>query len=311
MNTLENIDPFDMMQRSVDAIQNSPHPTNKIASTIAGINSLGEIFAVTATNYYPHVLIERLGPNVRIGDASNSVHAETENIFNTHKTEGAHLYCTDLCCPNCAKNIVLAGISDVYFDHKGFLKDFAQRREQAFYSLSMRFFKNAGIGVHKVWRKEKRLETLSTSNSQRLKENSFFTAQPVDTISSNTCEHTSDERPFATCLAKDNDGNVFKLKSWEQPLPGLTQEEAGKLLRGDKKYSPYIQPLNALLIAARREGLEIIPESFHSSRVPTSRELVNFVGAGFGKLSIGEVENARDQASLEGYKQLLANNIIS
>src|SRR5262245_21403475 len=125
--------PFAQMQKAVDIVNTSPHPANKIAATIFGRDKTGRGFSLSHTNFWPRAILDHFGMEARIGNASGTIHAETECILaSPAPTEGASLSITDPFCPNCAKNIAEAGIRTVYIDHKGFKKDFVARRAHAF-----------------------------------------------------------------------------------------------------------------------------------------------------------------------------------
>ena len=109
--------PFDEMQRAVDIVGTSPHPANKIAATVFGLDTTGQPFSVSRTNCWPQSIADRIGMDADIGDSSGTIHAETAAIFAAPVTAGAALCVTDPFCPNCAKNIAEAGIRTIYIDH--------------------------------------------------------------------------------------------------------------------------------------------------------------------------------------------------
>src|SRR5690606_17449299 len=79
-------DPFAMMQMAVEVVNSSPHPTNKIAAAISGIDHNGEAFAIAATNFWPEP-IQVLDPDTRIGGSSGTIHAETACALRAPRTE--------------------------------------------------------------------------------------------------------------------------------------------------------------------------------------------------------------------------------
>ena len=150
-------DPYTEMQKAVDIVNTSQHPTNKIAATLFGQDHEGQVFSVSRTNYWPEPILKKIGTTQRIGNSSGTIHAETACIMNAPCTEGASLCVTDPFCPNCAKNMAEAGIKTVYIDHKGFNKDFVARRGDEFENMSMYICESAGISVYEIRRKEKEL----------------------------------------------------------------------------------------------------------------------------------------------------------
>ena len=72
-----------------------------------------------------------------------------------------------------------------------------------------------------------------------------------------------------------------------------------------------MQPLNRLLMTAARGGLTIEPDTITTSRAPTSRELVNFIGAGFNQITIGDPTDCRDKFGLEALEELKEKQVIT
>ncbi|MCB1555969.1 MAG: deoxycytidylate deaminase [Alphaproteobacteria bacterium] len=290
-------DPFEHMQAAVDIVGTSPHPTNKIAATLFGPG-----FSVSRTNDWPEIIREKIGIEVRIGNSSGTLHAETACILAAHRpTEGASLCITDPFCPNCAKNIAEAGIKTIYIDHKGFQKDFIARRADHFTNMSMRICEKAGITVYEIRRKEKRLVSIYEPPTGYVPydEDSvkIFSGASFDTLCRKT-EKEQKNRRFACALATDENGAFFGLMARAHPAIGYAfatdREEIG---HPDGKYSFMLEPLNRLLMAAPRRGLRLVEGMVYVNGVPTARELVNFVGAGFRSLAIGAPEKARDEGA--------------
>ena len=139
------------MQGAVDIVNDSPHPVNKVSACL-----FFEDDAICSTNLWPASIDEKLGRETRIGNSSGTVHAETACIFKSDQaTDGASMAITDPFCPNCAKNIVEAGIKYAYIDHKGFEKEFWGRRAGHFKNMSMEIMARGGVSVYEVNRKNK------------------------------------------------------------------------------------------------------------------------------------------------------------
>lgn len=124
----------------------SPHPTEKIAARILYPSGQSDS---PRTNARP-ALIDALGipQGTKIAGRSLYVHAETRAILHaTRSTRGATLMVTDPFCPNCAKQIALAGISRVIVDRHGFQKLYYHKNEAAFAELSHAILAWAGVAV--------------------------------------------------------------------------------------------------------------------------------------------------------------------
>lgn len=300
--------PFDQMQSAVDVVNTSVHPTNKVAATL-----FTDAFSISKTNYWPSVIEQAFGQDIDIGSSSGTVHAEVACILASPVTEGASLCVTDPFCPNCAKNIAEAGIKTVYIDHKGFDKDFAARRGDHFKNMSLQICARAGISVYELNRKEQTITPIAEIaddykpfNDAPIVVGALRSATQADFLDviSDSRANLAGER-FAVALAFDLNGKVFSLCAKPHLAVGYTRRiDAPEFNDPHGKYTFTLEPVNRLLMNAARLGLKIHADYLYSSMVPTSRELVNVVGAGLNKLHLGDNSIARDQDALTGLKQL-------
>lgn len=267
-----------MMQRAVDIVGTSPHPANKIAASLR----LPGGRWVAATNMWPAPIECAFGQNTRIGNASGTIHAEIACLLKAPCTKGAEIFITDPPCPNCVKAMAEAGIKRIYIDNKGFGKDFAQRRGGEFQNLSLPLCLEAGIGVFEVNRKNATCRCLQKGR------NTQAAARDI-------------KGPYA--IAKTTKGQNIECHA------RIFSSFADDPERG--KYTPILEPLTRLLMAAKREGAELENNAFISSRIPTAREMVNFVGAGFSHLQVLDMNAARDIYGPLALKQLTDAKIIT
>ena len=302
MNSQNSSNIYQHMQEAVDIVGTSPHPANKIAATIAGKD-----FALSRVNHWPAPIDEALGRETDIGNSSGTIHAETVCILAAPKTDGASIFITDPPCPNCMKNMAEAGIAKLYIDHKGFDKDWARRRGESFENMSLRIAAKAGIDVFVIYRKEERFEIISQhppgykpsiENPAKIEK----TESAFEELISKYKTECGDE-PFALALTT-NGKFIFTDR---HPTIGYTFETIGEK---ENKYSFILQPLNRLFMIAKKEGLTLDPQHIYSSRVPTSRELVNFIGTGFNEIQIGDMKTSRDEYGPNALKQLKDHNLI-
>ncbi len=266
------------MQTAVEAAQTSEHPDSKVGSCI-----VGDGWQFSSPNFWPQPIQDKIGAGIRVGNSSGTIHAETACLLLTpNATYGASMFSTDPSCPNCAKNMAEAGIKHLYIDHKGFEKYFHQKRMADFETLTLEICTAAGIGVTRVFRKEGRLEEI---------------------IAPGNPDHVEDFSPhFASCVA-----NGKELKVYGGASTGLIAPDPYE----DSKYNLLMQPLNRLLMILAKDGLKPAPVSFISSRVPTSRELVNFIGAGYDTMQILDKTEGRDPESLVAFNTLQEKNILN
>jgi len=256
--------PFEMMQMAVDIVHTSPHPTNKIAVAIAGTDADGIPFEIASTNEQPAALQKILDSGEKIGSASPTIHAEMAAIIDAPCTNGAQIYITDPPCPNCAKYIAEAGFTDVYIDHKGFEKDFFERRKDSV-TLSFDILEDAGISVHKISRKDEQRETLITADPADTIDRSGYLIKPLKQPYSITSLIEKAQRvetpfPFVLMAAHDKSGNTVSL--YTEPARHGTKHDTPC-----GKYSLSIQPLNRAFMLAARHGLIIDRNTIITSHV--------------------------------------------
>jgi len=302
--------PYQMMQRAVDIVNSSPHPTNKIAATLHGTEANGHSFTISETNYWPAPIESKIGRETKIGNSSGTIHAETACILHAPSTKNAELFITDPPCPNCSKNMAEAGIKALYIDHKGFDKDFAQRRGDLFASMSMRILGAAGIEVYVVYRKDRKIETAldiqdgyvpPEENPSRLSALNSALSKALFLQQIEEAKTLYQSAPFALALGEQGTGNTVAFSASSHPAIGYTHEDD---LSREGKYSFILQPINRILMGAKSHGLKIDPRYIYSSRTPTARELINMVGANFTALSIGDKAAARDEFGQLAMQQL-------
>lgn len=308
---------FELMQKAVDIVSLSEHPTNKVSAAIAGKDSQGKEFHFARTNFWPEPIKTKIGSEMRIGNSSGTVHAETACLIDAPVTKGAAIFVTDVPCPNCVKNMAEAGIKALYIDHKGFTKDFALRRGGHFESMSLRICEKAGINIFRVYRKESRSEQIlkiSDGFSPVIEKPARVKAledAPSKELFAKLIEQENafyQGRPFAVAFAEGQLGKSFIISAETHPCPGYT---AQTLEKDDEKYSTILQPVNRVMMMAARTGLKINPRYLYSSRVPTSRELVDMIGAGLSAVRIGDLKKARDNDALTAFDQLMEAGILS
>lgn len=309
-----SISPITAMQMAVDIVLSSPHATSKIAATI-----FKDDVSFSSTNIWPVIIEEKIGTEHRIGSSSGTLHAEVSCLLNFPiATEGASLCITDPFCPNCAKNLAESGIKKIYIDHKGFEKDFAQRRSGDYESMSLRIAQRAGISLYQVWRKEGRIEPIYEApvdyvppqdNPIKIEKTSvvpnLYALNQI--IASTQVIH----KRWACALAKNENGENFFLVASAHPAIGYTRgHDADIINHKEGKYSFFLEPLNRILMGAHRYGLRLIDGLIWSSEVPTSRELVNCVGANIKTICIGNDESARDEEAIAASRLLADKDVM-
>ncbi len=309
--------PFDAMQAAVDIVASSPHPENKIAATL-----FGKDWGLSRTNYWPKDIFNAFGHGTDIGNSSGTVHAETAVILESvQPTDGASLCITDPFCPNCAKNIVEAGIKKIYIDHKGFDKDFFQRRGGHFGTMSMRICEKAGVSVYELWRRDARIIPIFEAPAHHVvDEDSPIYKEPIETASDavlasiiQQAYKLHDRRKFCIAFVKDMDGKLFSLTARGHAVTGFTMEDPEDIALMEDirdKYSLFQEPVNRVLMYLKRHAYTLVDGYFFCTQVPTSREQVNIVGAGIKHITIGDIRKSRDPEGLIAMQQLSDAGIL-
>jgi dCMP deaminase len=308
--------PYDAMQSAVDIVASSDHPTNKIAACVVGVGLDDAPYTIRAVNHWPAAIATALGPNADIGNSSGTVHAETACILAAPCTHGATLYITDPFCPNCAKNIAESGIKHIMIDHKGFEKDFITRRANDFTDLSLHIVERAGVSVSMIYRKERRIVPIITPAPNFI---------PPDDRPVTLLDWTPDwvnqvrafrpdraDLPFAAAVIEQSEKKVLITQAHiirgYSEQSGSDRAALASLHTG--KYTMVMEPVNRLMMVAARLGARIDPSLVVSSRVPTSRELVNMVAGGYTNVCILDRRASRDGPSVEALEVLTGAGVI-
>ena len=314
--------PYKHMQAALDIVSKSPHSTNKIAATLFGTDKAGKDFSISRTNHWPDPIYEKIGTDIKIGNSSGTVHAETACILSSsYPTEGASLCITDPFCPNCAKNIAESGIKNIYLDEDGFDKDFFKRRGDHFDRMSMQICERAGINVYALNMFTKETRTiLEIPKDYKPVEDSIIIAEPIENINDailhdivESASANNHRRKFAVALIKTQNGNNFALIARAHAVIGYSMsepEEALDLQTPRGKYSFIQEPVNRLMMYMARKGHSLYPNFLYCSQVPTAREQVNLVGAGIKRITIGDTQKCRDPRGLDAMRQLKDAEIL-
>ena len=311
---------FEEMQKAVDIVNDSRHPTSKVAATIFGTDKDNRPYSISKTNYWPEIIEKKFDDNARIGNSSGTIHAETACILNAPYTNGASICVTDPFCPNCAKNMAEAGIKTIYIDHKGFNKDFASRRGDHFNNMSMQVCERAGINVFEINRKEQSLkpiieipETFRPSEDSPVEIETLKIADEARfrALIEFKLENFKGSK-LAVAIAKNKRGDVFGLSAISQPIIGYRMiSDIDEIENAEGKYSFIQEPINRLLMHAPKNGLTISNGLLFCSQIPTSREQVNIIGAGLKSVTIRNMSQARDDWAFKAMEQLSNADVMT
>lgn len=316
------INPFQAMQRALDIVETSPHPSNKIAACLFSEDGYHD----AKVNHWPDPIAKAIGTDKKIGSSSGTIHAETACLLQAPHTDGASICITDPFCPNCAKNMAEAGIKNIYIDGAGFDKDFFRRRSEHFEVMSMQICEKAGINVYNLSLEDQTIEAIyEVPGSYTPYEESPLEIISIDAPNEiifkhmvQKAEHEYTRRRFALCFAQKKTADTqnqetFCLIGRAHPFTGLCLSDDDDLQtfeRPQGKYSFIQEPVTRLLMAMCKHGLTPLDGYFYCSQVPTSREQVNIIGANITRLTIGNTEKARDNHAFEAMNLLCNSKIL-
>ncbi len=310
--------PFEAMRKAIEAARESAHPVNKIGAALAGYDIDGQPYLIARANHTPAPISAALGPSVRIGDTSNTVHAETAAILAAPITSGASLYVTDPLCPNCAMLAAESGVASVFIDSEGFQGEWASRRREDFNRLSLPVFRQAGIAVYSIDGREGTLTPL-IEDALRPHAVEHFpvlieplrTRRDYEALNVLVARHRGKDSPFAAAIAHDASDERFGMVATAQPSMGYVFNSAtGAVTPDRRKYSLTLNPLDRLLMNAGRYGLRIRDGLIYTSHIPTAREQVHILGAGLQIVAIGNALHPADTGRMAAWGLLTSAGVL-
>ncbi len=314
---------FSHMQHARLVEEKSPHEIHKVGALLQYKETSPDRPVIARPNIWPDRLENTIGRKTKLGNASTTIHAELATLCDcTHATAGATMFVTDLPCPNCAKTMAEAGVQTVYVDAHSHDTPLGKKMAKYFESVSLLIFAAANITVIEL-DLEKRTEKIwhaATENKPPESElkNLWITditsqELSINTVKANAQQQETNEMPYAACLTRSKTEKhkpAQIMTAILHPSLGLTQEQSKAISEQQDKYSPNIRPINRLIGACARYGLDIIDGTLISSQTPTSREFVNMVGAGLTKLYIEDRTLCRDDHGLIALQQIEEHKII-
>lgn len=303
-----------LMQMTTALMSDSPHAVNKIVATVKGRDAQGLPYIMSRTNFWPAAL-DSIDHGVEIGNSSGWVHAETAAILESACTDGAQLFVTDPPCPNCMKNIVECGVTELYIDAAGLQKPYALQAGSDVLAMSYEIAARSGVTVAEV---DLQNHSVRQLNAPLAPSPMLAATRAGPILLPGEEKHfeghlleVHDRLPgqdFVTACAINANGQLVYMTVTPHVLNGF---EATPDAHIRDKYSYIVTSLTRLLLQARRMGVKLLLDSVTCQRIPTSRELVNFIGAGGRSLRILEPHIARDQHSRAAYDLLRKQKILN
>lgn len=307
------------MHKALATEAKSLHPDHKVGALIYKTDKNGQEQITARHNFWPGPLLEKLGTEKKLGNASTTVHAEVAAILTAPVTEDAEIYITNFPCPNCAKMIAESRIKKVYIDfHTHQNTPLGKKMHPFFESVSKPILESANIAVEEILYPRHATRTIIKTNPARaIKVSNPVQQTLIDNMSAKTFQTAISQAQkkypksnFALCFAQSPLQSTYLLLAQKDFSLGMDERKAKEILSTQDKYTPSIQPMNRVLATAARLGLRIMPEYVYSAHTPTSREWVNLIGANLTTITIGNPSQCRDHYGLEALETLKKNKII-
>lgn len=283
-------------------------------------------------NFLPDCLAAHYGFKDQIGDSGPTMHAEIACLARLPigiSSKGKVLSVTDPLCPNCMKSVIAAGVQEIRIDHKGFdegiwynsTDEAGIARRRYFDDVSLVMAQAAGIHVVKL-DKDNSPVVLSPSNTAPLSDEHLFVEPYNGKIAIQ--EAQQGDVSFACSIVHNRQDDRFSIIANESYTPGMDDQIAENIRAGfassghDLRYRLMIDPLTHLLAGLSKYGLHLVKKRVYVSEIPTSRCIINAIGAGvtgfiFPK-SLALATNLRSEKSKTAYaalQELQSKSIIS
>ncbi|GEM_PF-6075898 len=265
----------------------------------------GKVLA-KAKNDIPNSFYGVVGHDAVLGDSGSTIHAEIAVLsMSPVPTEGLALVVTDPPCPNCMKMIIGAGITRILIYEKGLTKGYWYNssdeidvpRKKYFDDVSLTFAKQAGVEVLVVNEAgelvnfllpKKQVEWQTQSIMRRVTDHKLL-EDYTDAIKA---------QPHAIAVASDADGVAYAIITVEEYTKGMNEEvEAAIRAKFDVlRYRLKLDALSHMLSFCAAKNLSLKNSPVYISEIPTSRCIVNAVGAGVGSFGLATMDAQSDKS---------------
>lgn len=259
----------------------------------------GKILA-KAKNDIPTCFHSIIDHDIELGDSGSTIHAEISVLsMSPVPTQGMALVVTDPLCPNCMKMIISAGISRILVYEKGLTKGYWYNsndevdvpRKKYFDDVSLVFAKQAGVEVLVVNEAgelvnfllpKKQVEWQTQTIMRRVADHKIL-EDYTDAIK---------KQPHAITVVEDQDGVAHVVITVEEYTKGMNADiEASIRSKFDVlRYRLKLDALSHMLSFCAAKNLRLRNSPVYISEIPTSRCIVNAVGAGVGSFGLATMD---------------------
>lgn len=266
-------------------------------------------------------------PTEEIGDSGATIHAEILCLDGAQcLVKGASLMVTDPLCPNCMKSVIAAGVQKIYIAEDGFshgnwynsADENGIKRQRYFDEVSLRLAAYAGVQVCKISGGNVSCEVIQ---QQETAPHSKAKIEAYDPKKMSEILHEAHSKavPFAVSIANSQKGGRHIVMATEGYSLGMSDEKAENIrerfddVPGGLRYRLKVDALSSLLSACAYSGLSLSGEQVYVSEIPTSRCIVNAIGAGvkyFG-LAHKEALSQKSKHALNAFDKLESCGIVT
>ena len=267
-----------------------------------------------AKNDMPSCFQGHYSHDEHLGDSGTTIHAEIRVLSQCKEpTEGKALLVTDPLCPNCMKMVVAAGISRIMIYEKGLSKGYwynsedekGVMRKRYFDEISLGFARAAGIEVVAINESAEPVDIILPKKQVEPHDHSIMHRVADHKLLADYTDEIK-KQPHAMAVASDIDGVSYVVLAIEEYTKGMTEDlEVAIREKFDEplKYRLKLDALSHILSFCAAKNLHLKNSPVYVSEIPTSRCIINAVGAGIGTFGLATTK-AQSEKSRQALKAL-------
>ena len=269
-------------------------------------------------------------PAEEIGDSGATIHAEILCLDGAKSlVEGASIMVTDPLCPNCMKSVIAAGVKKIYIAEDGFTHgnwynsadENSVKRHRYFDDVSLKLAAYAGVQVCKIGDNSGDHVSCNVIQPQEKPAMSKARVEEYDVATLSTMVRKAQERgnPYAVAIANGPKQCRYIVMATESYVPGMSDEKAQNIrehfadVPGGLRYRLKVDALSSVLSACAYFGFSLNGEQVYISEIPTSRCIVNAIGAGVRHFGLGHKEalSQKSKCALAAFSKLESHDVVT
>lgn len=269
-------------------------------------------------------------PTEEIGDSGATIHAEILCLDGAKAlVESASIMVTDPLCPNCMKSVIAAGVQKVYIAEDGFTHgnwynsadENGVNRQRYFDDVSLKLAAYAGVQVCKIGGNSGENVSCDILQPQEKPPMSKARVEEYDAATLSAVVGKAKERgsPYAVAIANGPKQRRYIVMATESYVPGMSDEKAENIrehfadVPGGLRYRLKVDALSSVLSACAFFGFSLNGEQVYISEIPTSRCVVNAIGAGVKHFGLAHKEalSQKSKYALAAFAKLEMHDIVT